>query len=75
MVLLWILDRILQLLLLPVLRLRYEPLRTAEILAQHLGRRGSLGYWQQRKQYDPVVGLGTGFSGIANNRYLFSMVV
>ena len=40
-VLVFIPDGILQLLLLPVSRLRYELLQTAEILAQHLGQRGS----------------------------------
>ena len=50
-------ERILQLLLLPVSRLQYEPLPTAEILPQHPEQRGSWGCWQQRKQYDPV---GTG---------------
>ena len=53
-VLLWIPERILRLLLLPVSRLQYEPLPTAEILAQHPEQRGSWGCWQQRKQYDPV---------------------
>ena len=50
-------ERILQVLLLPVSRLQYEPLATAEILAQHPEQRGSWGCWQQRKQYDQV---GTG---------------
>ena len=43
MVLLWIPERILQLLLLPVSRLQYEPLLTAETLAQHPEQRSSRG--------------------------------